>query len=64
MYILTFVVSLVNTLYSYNMSVSSCKDITVWIMNQYDLMFDLKVNVGHCCLFHGPVILRCILKTI
>ena len=48
------------------------------LMSQYDTMFDLKINVGHCdlyfmvhwfCLiswklFHGPVILLYILKTI
>ena len=33
------------------------------IMNQYDPINDLKINVGHC-VFHGPVILCYILKTI
>ena len=32
-------------------------------MSQYDWMFDLKINVGYCDIFHGPVILACILKT-
>ena len=34
------------------------------IMSQYDSTFDLKINVGHCDLYHGPVILSYILKTI
>ena len=25
-------------------------------MNKYDPAFDAKINVGHCDLFHGPVI--------
>ena len=33
-------------------------------MNQYDQMFDLKINVGHWPIFHGPVILPYILRTI
>ena len=33
-------------------------------MNQYDPTFDLKINVGHWPIFHGPVILPYILKTI
>ena len=33
-------------------------------MNQYDLTFDLKINVGHCDIFHGPVIVPYTLKTI
>ena len=35
-----------------------------WIMSQYDLTFDLKINVGDCDIFHGPVILPYILNTI
>ena len=34
------------------------------IMSQYDQMFDLKIFVGHWPIFHGPVILPYILKTI
>ena len=34
------------------------------IMSQYDPVFDLKINVGHWPIFHGPVILPYILKTI
>ena len=26
-------------------------------MNQYDTRFELKINEGHCDIFHGPVIL-------
>ena len=33
-------------------------------MNQYDPTFDLKINIGHWPIFHGPVILPYILKTI
>ena len=33
-------------------------------MNQYDPAVDLKVNVGHCEIFLGSVILCCILKII
>ena len=33
-------------------------------MNQYDLKVDLKVNVGHWPIFHGPVTLCYILKTV
>ena len=33
-------------------------------MSQYDLTFDLKINVGYFDLFHGPVILPYIFKTI
>ena len=33
-------------------------------MNLYDSMFDLKINVGHWPIFHGPVILPYILNTI
>ena len=35
-------------------------------MNQYDSKFDYKINVGHSDLlmFHGPVILHYILKSI
>ena len=28
------------------------------------MTFDLKINVDHCDIFHGPVILPYILKTI
>ena len=34
------------------------------IMSQYDPKFDLKINIGHSPIFHGPVILCYILKTI
>ena len=34
------------------------------IMSQYDPTFDLKINVGHYDIFHGPVILPYILKTV
>ena len=33
------------------------------IMSQYDPKFDLKINIGFWPIFHGPVILRYILKT-
>ena len=33
-------------------------------MNHYDPTFDLKIIVGHCDIFHSPVILGYILKTI
>ena len=33
-------------------------------MSQYDPMFDLKINAGNCDIFHGPVVLPYILKTI
>ena len=33
------------------------------IMNQYDLTHDLKINVGHRDLLHGPVILPYVWKT-
>ena len=33
-------------------------------MNQHDPTFDLKINVGHWPIFHGPMILPYILKTI
>ena len=34
-------------------------------MSQYDTTFDLEINVGHCePIFHGPVILPCILNSI
>ena len=32
-------------------------------MSQHDLEFDLKINVGHSDIFHGPVILPYILKS-
>ena len=34
------------------------------IMSQYDLTCDLKINVGHWPIFHGPVILPYILKSV
>ena len=34
------------------------------IMSQCDPVFDLKINVGHWSIFHGPVSLPYILKTI
>ena len=34
------------------------------IMSQYDPMFDLKIFIAHCDIFHGPVILPYILKTV
>ena len=34
------------------------------IMNQYDLKLDLKINIGHFPIFHGPVILPYNLKII
>ena len=34
------------------------------IMSRYDPTFDLKINVGHWPIFHGPAILHYILKTI
>ena len=34
------------------------------IMSRYDPMFDLKINVGNWPIFHGPVILPYILKTV
>ena len=33
-------------------------------MNQYDPTFDLKINVGHWPIFHGPLIVPYTLKTI
>ena len=34
------------------------------IMGQHDLTFDLKINVGLCDIFHGPVILSYISNTV
>ena len=33
-------------------------------MSQYTITFDLKLNVGYCDIFHGPVFLLYILKTV
>ena len=33
-------------------------------MSQYEPKFDLKINIDHYDLFHGPVVLPYILKTI
>ena len=33
------------------------------IKSQYDMTFDLKINVGLCDIFHGPVTLSCISRT-
>ena len=36
----------------------------LWDYELLSPMFDLKINVGHRPIFHGPVILPYILKTI